>query len=212
MHSNLGHMPDFVSFKTAGLTQMKGKKSIMIAEVGFSHSSVNVVWMAFKDDICLDSGSTVGVWHPSRLYLYQTIKSKWLIRKVAHLVKTDCWAVFVLVPVSSYKKASQVKGLNQVCVHRSQVRKTKTEFQLTQLTSILACQLFDWRAASSDWTASSFSVPGQCSLLKLRFKIGLWFVMKFTGPLPRFNPPELSLWQSKTSEGHWAPKPIKNSL
>lgn len=116
--------------------------------------------------------------------------------------------VFVLVPVSFYKKASQEK----VYVHRSQVRKTKTEFQLTQLTSILACQLFDWRAASSDWTASSFSVPGQCSLLKLRFKIGLWFVMKFTGPLPRFNPPELSLWQSKTSEGHWAPKPIKNSL
>lgn len=170
---------------------------------------------SFKDDICLGSDSTVGVWHPSRLYLYQTIKSKWLIREVVHLVKTDGWAVwvFVLVPVSfCKKKASQVKVMNQVYVHGSLVRKTKTQFQLTQLTSILACQLFDWRAASSDWTASSFSVPGQCSLLKLRFKIGLWFVMKFTGPLPRFNPPELSLWQSKTSEGHWAPKPIKNSL
>lgn len=40
-------------------------------------------------------------------------------------------------------------------------------------------------------------------------KPGLWFVMKFTGPLPlvvfKF-PPRLSLWQGKTSESHGAPQ------
>lgn len=49
---------------------------------------------------------------------------------------------------------------------------------------ILACQQFDLRAVSYDWTASSSSVSLQSSRLKLRFKFGLWFVMKFARPLP----------------------------
>lgn len=51
-------------------------------------------------------------------------------------------------------------------------------------SQILACQQFDWRAVSFDWIASSSSVPLQSSRLKLRFKFGLWFVMKFARPLP----------------------------